>query len=124
AVENKFGKGKTLLIGSYPGAGYFLHHSDGTREFFAGLLKWGNVTQGVHSSDPEVKVRLHEGAGGKYLWVLNPTRSSREVTISLGQVTKKLRVGKDIWTGNQPTFDGNVIKVSVGDRDSAIIPLQ
>lgn len=124
AVENKFGKGKTLLIGSYPGAGYFLHHSDGTKEFFAGLLKWGNVTQGVHSSDPEVKVRLHEGAGGKYLWVLNPTRSSREVTISLGQGTKKLRVGKDIWTGNQPTFDGNVIKVSVGDRDSAIIPLQ
>ena len=83
AVENDFGKGKTLLIGTFPGAGYYRHHARETRSFFAGLLEWGNVAQRVRSSDPDVKARLHEGAGGKYLWVVNPTRSAREVTIRL-----------------------------------------
>ena len=27
AVEHKFGQGRTLLIGSFPGGGYFLHHA-------------------------------------------------------------------------------------------------
>ena len=75
ALENKFGKGKTFLVGTFPGAGYFRHHSAGSSEFFAGLLEWGNIDQRIQSSDPEIKVRLHDGPGGKYLWVINPTRT-------------------------------------------------
>ena len=39
AVEHEYGKGKTLLIGTYPGAGYFSHHSEGNLEFFKNLLE-------------------------------------------------------------------------------------
>ena len=63
AVENTFGQGKTLLIGSFTGGGYFRSHTPATREFFAGRLAWAAVPQQVQSSDPEVKVRLHRGAG-------------------------------------------------------------
>ncbi len=31
AVENTFGRGRTLLMGSFPGAGYFLHHAPETK---------------------------------------------------------------------------------------------
>jgi Beta-galactosidase len=124
AVENKFGKGKTLLIGTFPGAGYYRHHSAEARKFFAGLLEWGNVTQGVSSSDPEIKARLHEGAGGKYLWVVNPTRTSREVTIHLNAIDVVLVAEKDLWGGKPATLNGNEVKVTVGDRDAAVISLQ
>lgn len=124
AVENVSGKGKTLLIGTFPGAGYFLHHSAETRKFFAGILEWGNVAQRVSSSDSEVKVRLHEGAGGKYLWVVNPIRISREVTIRLTPGDSGLVAGKDLWGGKPVTLNGNAVKVTVDDRNVAVIPLQ
>ena len=124
AIENEFGKGKTLLIGTFPGSGYFKNHSAGSREFFAGLLEWGNVDQRVRSSDPEVKVRMHEGPGGKYLWVVNPTRTSREVTILLTDRDKILNIGQDLWGGKEATLIDNSVRVFVDDRDAAVIPLQ
>ena len=124
AVENEFGKGKTLLIGTFPGAGYYLHHSEGTREFFKGLLEWGNVSQGILSSDPEVKVRLHEGPGGRYLWVINPERTPREVTIRLNSSEVEINAAKDLWGGKTVILNGNGIRVMVDDRDAAVIHLQ
>ena len=51
AVEHTLGKGKTLLIGTFPGGSYYRNHSAGTREFFAGLLPWAGIHQQVESSD-------------------------------------------------------------------------
>ncbi len=124
AVENIFGKGKTLLIGTFPGAGYYRRHSPETRKFFAGLLEWGGVDQCVRSSDPDIKARLHDGPGGRYLWVLNPTREAHEVTIQLTARDARLRAGKDLWQGKPVMADGNTVKVTVGDRDAAVIQLQ
>jgi len=124
AVENDFGKGKTLLIGTFPGAGYYRRHSPETRKFFAGLLEWGGVDQRVRSSDPDIKARLHEGPGGKYLWVLNPAREARDVTIQLTARDARVRAGKDLWQGKPVTADGSTVKVTVGDRDAAVIQLQ
>lgn len=118
------GKGKTILIGTFPGAGYFLHHSEGTREFFKGLLEWGNVSQGILSSDPKVKVRLHEGPGGRYLWVINPERTPREVTIRLNSSEVEINAAKDLWGGKTVILNGNGIRVMVDDRDAAVIHLQ
>jgi len=123
AVENNFGKGKTLLIGTYPGAGYFLHHSAGTREFFKGLLDWGEVTQGVISSDPEVKARLHEGVGGKYLWVINPTHTSRMVTIGLPSSNEEINECIDLWSEKPVAIEGKQIRVLIDERDAAVIHL-
>ena len=87
AVEHTFGSGKTLLIGTFPGGSYYRNHAAGTREFFAGLLAWAGVRQQVQSSDPAIKARLHKGAGGTYLWVINPTRTARNVKLHCHPLT-------------------------------------
>ncbi len=122
AVENASGAGKALLIGSFPGGAYFRNHAPATREFFAGLLAWAGVAQRVQSSDPQVKARLHEGAGGTYLWVVNPTRVTRTVKISLSQSFQR---AVDLWQeSGHPAVTGNVVTTTVGDRNVAVIRLE
>jgi beta-galactosidase len=122
AVEHTTGAGKTLLIGTFPGGGYFRGHAPATREFFAGLLDWAGARQQVRSSDPEIKARLHTGPGGAYLWVVNPTRTSKTVKITLPSTFQK---ATELWQeSNTPSVTGDTVTTSVGDRDAAVIRLE
>ncbi len=122
AVEHSSGKGKTLLIGTFPGGSYYLHHSPATRDFFAGLLAWAGVRQQVQSSDSEVKARLHRGAGGTYLWVVNPTRTPRTVKISLPSAYRR---AEELWQeSSHPSVSGNTVTTPVEDRNAAVIRLE
>ncbi len=122
AVENKAGSGKTLLIGTFPGASYFLHHSPETREFFSDLLAWGGVEQQLHVSDPEVKARLHEGDGGTYVWVVNPTRRRRQVEVSLPSDFRRV---VELWQDSKDAvIDGNKLSTAVGDQNVAVLRLE
>jgi beta-galactosidase len=123
AVENDYGHGKTLLVGTFPGAGYFRHPSSESKKFFAQLLEWANVVPRVQTSDPDLVARLHEGPGGKCLWVINPTRTARNVTVQLANRDAGLRTGKDVWQGRQVTVSGTTIRANVGARDAVVIQL-
>ena len=115
-------QGRALLIGTFPGGSYFRNHAAATREFFAGLLGWAGVSAQVQTSDPEIKARLHRGAGGTYLWVVNPTRTARTVKITLPASFQK---ATDLWQeSNQPAVIGNVLTTAVGDRDAAVLRLE
>jgi len=121
AVEHNSGSGKTLLIGTFPAGNYYRNHSATTREFFAGLLAWAGIRQQVQSSDPTVKARLHKGAGGTYLWVVNPTRTTKTVTITLPSTFER---AVDLWQeSSRPTLSGNTLTATVADRNAAVIRL-
>lgn len=124
AIENSYGRGKTLLVGSFPGAGYYLHHAPETKAFLAGLLEWANLEQQVGSSDPLVKARLHTGPGGTYLWVINSTRTARRVTISLSSKFGTFKTAEDLWHEQKVSLTTNAIEVHVADRDAAVIHLK
>ena len=94
AVENRFGQGRTLLIGSFPGAGYYLHHGAATKELFVGFLKVAGVTPQVTVDDDTVQARLHQGEGGTHLWVTNPTRTPKKVTVTLAMGSS---IAEDVW---------------------------
>jgi len=123
AVEHSSGSGKTLLIGTFPGGSYYRSHAPETRAFFAGLLDWAGVKQQVQSSDSEVKARLHRGAGGTYLWIVNPTRTQRTVKIALPatyqQATEQWQEGV-----GAASIAGNTVTAVVEDRNAAVIRLQ
>jgi beta-galactosidase len=123
AVENAFGRGKTLLIGTFPGAGYYLHPSPETRAFYAGLLSWAGVRQQVRSSDPEIKARLHRSSGGAFLWVVNPTRKARVATISLSADAGRFVAAEDVRQGGRLSFKSDSLEVRVPERDAAVLRL-
>ena len=116
------GKGKTLLIGTFPGGSYYRNHAAGTREFFAGLLPWAGIHQQVESSDAAVKARLHKGAGGTYLWVVNPTRTARNVKVSLPSAYQR---AVELWQeSSHPAISGKTLSLTVEDRNAAVIRLE
>ena len=116
-MEHTFGQGRTLLIGSFPGAGYYHHHAAPTRDLFATL-----VAPRLTIDDKSVQARLHQGPGGTYLWVTNQMRSNRTVNIGLAPADN-YKSGKDIWGNQTVVMEGQQLKVTVGARDAAVIAL-
>src|SRR4051812_21637311 len=123
AVENQHGKGRTLLIGTFPGAGYYLHHSPESKAFFANLLDVASAKQQVRSDTGVVQARLHSGVGGNYLWVTNPSRTTAraKVTIANGQ---KFSSVKELWGDAHVSSQGADITVEIPARDAAVIRLE
>lgn len=123
AVEHSTGKGRTLLLGSFPGGSYFLHHAAGTRAFFSSLLGWAGVKQQIRVSDASIHARLHKGEGGTYLWVVNPARASKEVTVTLE--SGPFRKAQELWqSGGAIRVTGNQVQCTVEDRNCAVIRLE
>jgi beta-galactosidase len=122
AVERTSGNGKTLLIGTFPGGSYYLNHLSASREFFAGLPAWAGIQQQVQSSDPEVKARLHQGAGGTYIWVVNPTRTVRTAKITLPSAFQR---ATELWQQpSNPTVTGNTLAVTIDGRNAAVVRVE
>ena len=97
AVANTSGKGRTLLIGSFPGGGYYKHHQASTRTLFADFLKLAGITPRVTSTDNEVQARVHMGEAGTNLWVINPTRAAKNVVVTLQAELGRFTAGEDRW---------------------------
>ena len=47
--------------------------------------------------DNGVQARLHQGLGGTYLWITNPTRNDRTVRVSLAPSMGKFTSAEDLW---------------------------
>lgn len=123
-VKHKFGKGRTLLMGSFPGAGYYLHRAPATKDVFASFLELAGVTPTAKVSDSSIQARLHQGDGGSFLWVTNPTRNNRAVTISLAQTSGSFVSGRDVWGNQKVSLDGRQITMNVPERDAVVVALR
>jgi beta-galactosidase len=123
AVEHTSGSGRTLLMGSFPGSGYYQHHGAETRALFAGFLKMAGVTPRVTASDNAVQARVHQGAGGTNLWITNPTLKERSVTVSLHEDLGRFTLAKDKWGALSVKVTGQSVTVSIPARDAAVIAL-
>jgi beta-galactosidase len=122
-VDNHFGKGRTRLIGTFPGAGMHRHKILASRDFFARLLKWAGKTPDVRVSDERITARLHDGAGGTYLWVLNPTREKVNAQIELSNRWGPFGGGELLWGQESPKVDGRKVTMGVSGRDAAVVRL-
>ena len=124
AVEHQFGKGRTLLMGTFAGGGYYLHHSASEKAFFARLLEWAKVQPALQNGAQGTEARLHTGAGGTYLYLVNPEREPRQMRVTLGTAYGPFETGEDVWGARKITVQGRSVTAEVGDRDAAVVRLK
>jgi beta-galactosidase len=126
AVENRFGKGHTLLVGTMLGSGYAQHAGNNpypaAAPFFAGLLDFGSVTQHVSSSEPRIKARLQDGRGGRFLWVANPTRQPLPVRLEIGASWGGFSSAQTVW-GPGAQVRNRAVDLTMPARDVAVLAL-
>jgi beta-galactosidase len=123
AVDHVYGQGKTRLLGTMCGAGYDARPARRSPELFAGVLAYGGIDQHIVSSDPRVKARLHDGPGGTYLWVANPSRQPVPVRLTFGQRWGPYSSARTLW-GAQAEVAGRIVTLTAGARDLSVLVLQ
>jgi beta-galactosidase len=92
AVAHGCGEGRTLLVGTHPSIGHWRTGASAT--YFRAVLDWAGVQPRVRAGNPAVQARLHEGADGQYLWIVNPVRSPQSGTCGVDGAP---RTGRVLW---------------------------
>lgn len=124
AVEHQTGSGRTLLMGSFPGAGYYLHHGAEARALFASFLKMAGVSPQVVISNNALQARLHSGQGGTHLWITNPTTETHAIKLSLAPEVGSFTTGEDLWSKQPIRFEGKQLSMTVPAKDAIVIALR
>jgi beta-galactosidase len=86
AVQSQYGRGKTLLLGSYVSAGYESTRTPDVERFYAALLKWADVTMPVEVTGAPLEVRYLESGDDILMFVFNhePARATGTVSLRVG----------------------------------------
>jgi beta-galactosidase len=118
-VEHAVGAGRTLLIGTSPGAGHF--RAAANRGFFNEVFAWSGRERHATLSDAALFARLHAGAAGRFLWLVNPTRDERTTAVTLGGDGRGSAPAACLWpeAAATPTLEA----VTVPARDVVILRL-
>lgn len=123
AVENAAGNGRTLLIGTFPGAGYYLHHAEPTRKLFSQCLQMAGVAQRVTVDSRTVQARLHTSDSSRILWLTNPAREPMKVSVTLTDLDPPFHSAEDLWAGAPILASGRTLTVTVPPRDAVVARL-
>lgn len=123
AVEHRFGRGRTLLVGTFPGYGHGRHPQHGCREFFAWLLWWAGRTPHVHTTEPRVTARLQQGPTATYLWMTNPTRMALPVRLELAGCWGPYRRAEALWGQTDIHVAERGVSLTVPARDAVVLRL-
>ena len=123
-VDANAGDGRTRVLGSFPSIGYHRSPSEGGKRYFSGLLAWAGIEQHVQVSGDRLTARIFDGAGGRFLWVLNHARSEAQGTIELGQHQPGVDTVTALWgAGPTDVRESHSVAVTVGPRDALVLRL-
>lgn len=111
-AAHRFGKGRTLLAGTYPGYG---HHDTGRSPFFAKAARWAGLIEPVLPGSPVI-ARLCQGAGRRFLWLVNPDRRDHSVALNVeADQARAIRGRAELNQGR--------LAAAVPERDAVIVAL-
>ncbi len=126
-VDHSYGNGKTRLIGTFPGYGYWKRPGTDARQFFAGLLPWAGKQPHLRIKGEDgatsAVARLHAGETGAFLWVVNHDHAPQTVEVEVGEGWGPFD-GADLrWGAHPPQVGGRRVRVAVEGRDAAVMRL-
>lgn len=116
AVMSTFGKGKTLMLGSYVSAAAQSAPTAEAERFFAGLLEWAGVTLPVRVTGAPVEARHLESGADAVLFVFNHGKARAQADVWV-------RRGAGDYTGRDVVDGAPVALVKSGDGVSVSLEL-
>lgn len=104
AVTSNYGKGKTLLLGSYVSAAYQSRPTRETEQFFAALLQWAGVQPPLRATPEGVEARILEAGTSRLLFVFNhrPDTVTATVDVPNSGVMQDLSTGEVVPALTRP----------------------
>jgi len=120
-VENTFGSGRTLLVGTHPGVGYFNGSDPANRQYFADVFAWTGKSQHIRLSNNAMQARLHHGEIGNVLWIVNATREPQSAKLTFGAQHGALALGDAYWANEDAKAAGS--EITVPPRDVMVVRL-
>jgi len=126
SVENDFGEGRALLVGTFPGAGYA--HHPGEKEgsnFFGDLLEWAGREPHLRVSDPRITARLHAGSGGAFLWLTNPAEIDLRCEVTFSSQWGPFKEIEVRWGNSEEAQlnNGRKMRCEIERRNAMVIEL-
>jgi beta-galactosidase len=121
-IENSYGKGKTLLIGSFPSVGYYQHHDEGNRIFFSNLLQWSGIVPHLSIVDNSIQAIISQNENGNlFMWVINPNAEERRVEIKLSEAFGSCEVDRIYWGVSTYTWKDTHLRITLPAKDALVI---
>ncbi|MDB5561140.1 MAG: beta-galactosidase [Hyphomicrobiales bacterium] len=114
-VENRFGKGRTLLVGTNPSVAYFNHSGADNRRFYADLFAWTGKQQHARASNAALQARIHQGEGGTFVWLVNPTRQVQKTELTLAPDFGSAKPSEVLWPVQHAVPSGGSFEVPARD---------
>jgi len=121
AVSHRFGKGRTLLVGTHPSIHCHKVKGGINTAYFMEAFKFAQREQLVSSSNHLVQARLHKNDSRHYLWIVNPGRESQETSIKLSGELGMLQFLASHWNDYHIEVSDNQFTVQVPARDVLIL---
>ncbi len=122
-VENNYGQGKTLLIGTYPSIGQYQQTNQAHQDFFKFLLEWAGQVVNVSTGDPDVHARLHTWNGRYYLYVVNLKNHPKEAELVINSELGLFNKGQSTVKQVSILIINNNFRLHLGNCEGDIIQL-
>ena len=114
AVMSTFGRGKTLMLGSYVSASAQSTPTPEAERFFAALLRWAGVTPPVRVDGPSLEVRHLESGSEILVFVFNHGKTPAQARVGIRLPPASRRASSVI--------DGRAVTLS-RDGDHQVFPV-
>jgi beta-galactosidase len=126
AVLSSYGKGKTLMLGSYVSAAYEETRERLAERFYASLLRWAGIESPVTAEPPGVEVRYLESGRDTLLFTFNHANDPVDARVTLrmpGDSFQALDILTDKPVDLVSAAAGISMRDKIGPRDVWVVKL-